>query len=242
MSREEQLEYLEHLRKKARIAYFYLGFLLICVLVSGLLLDTAYLIGAGILSFMIYIFWLRKDIKKYPAEYRKIATINSVGRHISVKYYAPKNLFTLERVKKDGCIIIDNTHGIVRAGVMGSYPGGNVFMSDISYTCKEAGSGSKGAVVRSGCYVRIELEKENENFGIKDFCRTSGQVVIKKENGFLYGFFPHRFLGLREPGLKRALTKEEINPDIFPELAGFLEEYTLATKLDRTSLSAHSME
>lgn len=222
MPRGNQIEYLEDLRKRARTAYFYLGFLLICVFVAGLLLDTTYFLGVGVLAAILYLFLLRNDIKQYPAEYRRIATLNSVGCCIQANALIPKNLFTLEQVKKDGCIVVENTHGIVRAGVTGTYHGNKVYLSDISYTVQQTENGSKRAEVRSGCYIRIELK--NEDSEAEDFCRNTGRYVIKKENGFIYGFISRRYLGMKEPSLKRAVTEQEINPEVFSELADFLRE------------------
>lgn len=189
LNSENQIDYLDHLRKKARLSYFYFGFGLLLVLVVWILCDSVYGMSSAAVILLLYLCCQRKDIIQYQTEYRGTVTLNSIGRYINAKSFVQKNIVTLNQVLQDGCVPIEDTRGIVRAGIAGTYHGGEVCLSDISYTYQIRGrDGRRQAIPISGCYLRIELYKETSLPVV--FC--SSDLLSEKQLEHYYekqGFF-----------------------------------------------------
>lgn len=159
--KEDQVIRMEELRKKARLSYVYLGTGLLLVLAAGLFIAPVCLLGTGGIVLAAYWLLLRKDICRYRDMYRETVALNALGRYIRPEAYVPKTILSLDSVRQDGCVPMENTQGIVRAGISGSYRDGPVCLTDISYTYRLAKAGGRTRVIPvSGCYLRMELSAD----------------------------------------------------------------------------------
>lgn len=156
MPDNERIALLNKLRTRARAAYLYLGLSLLAAIAVFLLFDNSFLkIGFGILIVLFYFFFLRKDIQNFQNQFQREAVLCSLGKDLLAEKYVPKDLLTLDEVRQDGCAPINNTKGIVRAGVSGYYQKAEVKLTDISYTYLLNGEKGKKAVSISGCYLKL---------------------------------------------------------------------------------------
>lgn len=156
MPDNDTITLLNKLRNRARAAYLYLGLALIALTAVFLLFDTPSLgIGLGILILLLYLCFLRKDIQNFRDQFKKEAVLCSIGKDIQAEKYVPKNLLTLDEVRQDGCVPINNTQGIVRVGVSGSCQGAKAELTDISYTYMMGEGKGKKAISISGCYLKL---------------------------------------------------------------------------------------
>lgn len=163
---DKETALLEDLRKKARSAYLYLALGLLAAVAVFFLLKPLYGFCFGVFMAAAYVFFLKKDIDRFRHQYKKTVLAKDIGRYIKMDRYVPENLMTLEQISKEGCVPIENTKGIVRAGVTGTWRGQKISMTDISYVYKMGGK--RQALAVSGCYLRLERRRETDEAAV--FC------------------------------------------------------------------------
>ena len=156
---DEKIKILNQLRKKARMAYLYLAFGLLAVLVTLLLFTPSFGAGVAVLVLGMYWFFQRKDIQDFRNQYREMITLHCIGKEMQAERYVAKNILSMEQVVHDACIPIVDSKGIVRSGVTGIYHGNPVCLTDISYTYI---LDKKNVLNISGCYVRVQWKKKAE--------------------------------------------------------------------------------
>lgn len=154
MTTVEKAERLELLRKRARMAYLYLGCGLLLVIAATYSLSLFCGAAVGLLLLGLYWFFLRKDIRRFESQYRGTVVLHCIGKEMQAEQFVSRDLWPMEQVAADGCVPVNISRGIVRSGVIGTYHGCDVQMSDISGIYRLDQRRTLGL---SGCYIRIHL-------------------------------------------------------------------------------------
>lgn len=179
---EKQAASLNALREKSRFARFYLASALVLLIVLVIVLGLSYGIACASVVALLYQFVLRRDISAYREGYQIAILMNGAASYLDVPAYQKKSALSLDDVRRDGCLPINNTHGIVRLEILGKWRGQPVRLCDISYMYQmKDETKQRKAIPLSGCYIGIDLAKET---GLKAVFCSKDILPLRELNAY----------------------------------------------------------
>lgn len=157
---EQQIQQLNALRGRARRAVFYLGVLLLGVLVFGLSLGMRYAALMGAVTLAAYALWLRPEKKRYAAAAQEAILLASAAR-LQNPVYGERSTLSPADVQAKALLPMESRSAMLRYALCGRGATGRIRLTDVSFVCAFQGEQAQTrAATFSGCWAELSAQRD----------------------------------------------------------------------------------
>lgn len=154
----KRVQELEAFRKRAQLAYIYLGLLLLGAIAVTFLVSRPLGLGLLALAAALYLGFFKREIGAYREGMLRERVLASFGGGEVSLHYAAKGGTDLSSFAADGAVPMNNANGMARHLFTGERGGLNVTLCDLSFVYEGQEHGrQRQAYPVSGCYIRLQL-------------------------------------------------------------------------------------